>query len=397
MRFLITLLLCAVAPFVAYGAKNTSNAKEMVCSLLAEADIQVNGTRPWDIAVHNENFYSRVLTSGSLGLGESYMDGWWDCPELDVCMAKIMEACLDEKVRLGWKTACTMAWEHTKAYVFNLQDKEGAKKVIERHYQLGNDLYQAMLGTTLAYSCGYWKTAENLDQAQDAKFDILCRKAQLKPGMTLLDIGCGWGGFAKYAAQHYGVKVVGVTLSANQAALAQKLCAGLDVEIRVQDYRDVPESFDAVISIGMFEHVGHKNYRTFMEIVHGMLKPQGIFVLHTIGSNKTTSVTDPWINKYIFPNSHLPSISQIGKSIEKLFVMEDWHNFGAYYDKTLMSWYANFQKSWTQLQAHYDERFYRMWKYYLLSCAGAFRARQIQLWQIVLSKNGVPGVYQSVR
>ena len=179
----------------------------------------------------------------------------------------------------------------------------------------------------------------------------------------------------------------------SKAEYAKEVCKGLPVEIRVQDYRDIDEQFDRILSIGMFEHVGKKNYRTYMEIVNRLLKPDGLSLLHTIGSSKTCYTTDPWIGKYIFPNSHLPSIKQIAGSIEGLFVMEDWHNFSAYYDKTLMAWYQNFNKSWPNLKAEYGDRFYRMWKFYLLSCAGAFRARKIQLWQVVLSKDGVIGGY----
>ena len=236
-----------------------------------------------------------------------------------------------------------------------------------------------------------------LMQAQENKLDLICKKLYLKPGMKLLDIGCGWGGLARYAAKNYGVQVVGVTISKEQAACAQRDKQRYPVEIRLQDYRDLNEKFDRIVSVGMFEHVGYKNYHTFMEVTHELLKDDGLMFLHTIGGNVSYTRGDDWIDKYIFPNGMLPSIAQIGNSIEHLFVMEDWHNFGADYDKTLMAWYANFEKSWPSLQPKYGDRFYRMWKYYLLSCAGLFRARGIQLWQIMLSKKGVIGGYQSVR
>jgi cyclopropane-fatty-acyl-phospholipid synthase len=369
--------------------KDAGGAKAQIERILAMADIQINGKRPWDIQVHNDQFYERVLSKGSLGLGESYMDSWWDCHALDVCLFKILRADLDKKVKPNWN----MAWAYLRAVFLNLQDKVRCKKVIETHYELGNNLYKNMLGSTMAYSCGYWKEAKDLDQAQLAKFDLICRKLELKKGMRLLDIGCGWGGFVQYAAKNYGVECVGITLSPKQAEYAKEVCRGLPVEIRVQDYRDINEQFDRVLSIGMFEHVGKKNYRNYMEIVHRLLKPNGMSLLHTIGNNKTNYTTDPWISTYIFPNSHLPSIKQIAGAIEGLFVMEDWHNFGAYYDKTLMAWFQNFNQSWPMLKAEYGDRFYRMWKFYLLSCAGAFRARKIQLWQVVLSKDGILGGY----
>lgn len=371
----------------------SSNPKEVVLEVLALADIQVNGTRPWDITVHNENFYDRVLSKGSLGLGESYMDGWWDTPAVDEFIYRVLSAHLDERITLNWQTV----YAYLKAMFTNLQDKKGSLQVIDQHYQLGNDLYAAMLDPTMTYSCGYWKNATNLNEAQIAKYDLICRKLGLKKGMKVLDIGCGWGGFAKYAAEHYGAYVTGITLSSNQAEYARQTCAGLPVEICLLDYRDVNEQFDRVLEIGMFEHVGEKNYRTFMEIVHRALKPDGLFMLHTIGGNTTTTVGDQWICKYIFPNGHIPSIAQIGTSIEKLFVMEDWHNFGTDYDKTLMAWFAKFDANWPKLQKKYGDRFYRMWKYYLLSCAGAFRARDIQLWQVLLSKKGIPGGHETVR
>jgi cyclopropane-fatty-acyl-phospholipid synthase len=372
---------------------SSSDPKDIIQEAFVLADVRVNGTRPWDIKVYNEGFYPRVLSEGSLGLGESYMDGWWDCESLDEFFYHVISANLDQKIQMNWQ----MVWAYVKAFMLNLQDKKGSMKVIDEHYQLGNELYLNMLDPSMGYSCGYWKDARNLHDAQLAKYDLICRKLGLKPGMKVLDIGCGFGGFAKHAAERYGVHVTGITLSPNQALYAREICAGLPVDIRVQDYRDITEPFDRVVEIGMFEHVGEKNYRTFMEIAHRCLKTNGLFMLHTIGSNESTCVGDPWISKYIFPNSHLPSIRQIGSSIEGLFVMEDWHNFGADYDTTLRAWFANFNAGWPAIKEQYGERFYRMWKYYLLSCAGAFRARSIQLWEVVLSKGGVPGGYETVR
>lgn len=284
-----------------------------------------------------------------------------------------------------------------KAQLFNLQAVSRAFQVGEKHYDTGNDLFVAMLGPSMTYSCGYFKDTENLDEAEDAKLDLICRKLNLQPGQKVLDIGCGWGSFARHAAKNYGVKVVGVTVSKEQKKLAEELCAGLDVEFRLQDYREVNDKFDHIVSIGMIEHVGSKNYRTYMEVARKCLKDNGLFLLHTIGSLKSGSNTDPWIEKYIFPNGSLPSLKQLTTAVEGLFVIEDVHNFGAYYDKTLMAWHKNFINAWPELKNNYDERFYRMWHYYLLCCAGAFRARSIQLWQLALSPKGVPGVYKSIR
>jgi len=249
-----------------------------------------------------------------------------------------------------------------------------------------------MLDEHMQYSCGYWKDATTLSEAQNAKLKLICEKLQLKPGMKLLDIGCGWGGLAEFAARYYGVSVFGVTISAEQQKMAQQRCEGLDVTILLQDYRDLHEQFDRIVSVGMFEHVGPKNYATYFDVVDRNLKPQGLFLLHSIGSNKTDDKVDPWINKYIFPNGRLPSVCQIAAASEPHFVMEDWHNFGADYDKTLMAWAERFHDSWPEISQRYGERFYRMFNYYLKACAGAFRARDIQLWQIVFSRGADNGL-----
>ncbi|MDP3916240.1 MAG: cyclopropane fatty acyl phospholipid synthase [Bacteroidota bacterium] len=376
------------------------NNQEVIKSLLSEAHVTLNGTGDSDIQVNNPAFYNRVLRDGVLGLGESYMDGWWEVKNLDELIFRLITASLHEKIK-SWKIVSQII----KAKVFNAGKQSKAFEVGEKHYNIGNLLFQKMLDKRMAYSCGYWKDARNLDEAQESKLDLICRKLYLQPEMKVLDIGSGWGSFCKYAAEKYGVEVTGITISKEQAELSSQICKGLKVEIKLQDYRKLnAESllgkgifFDRVVSIGMFEHVGYKNYRIYMQTIHRLLKEDGLFLLHTIGSNKSMITTDPWTNKYIFPNSMLPSITQIGASIEQLFVMEDLHNFGQDYDKTLMAWFENFDRSWDELKPDYDERFYRMWKYYLLSCAGSFRARKNQLWQIVLSKKGVPNGYQAIR
>lgn len=279
-----------------------------------------------------------------------------------------------------------IAWNVIKSRFFNPQKSSKAFEVGERHYDLGNDLFEAMLDHRMVYTCGYWNESDSLDEAQENKLDMVCRVLDLKPGQRVLDIGCGWGSFVRYAAENYGVEAVGITVSKEQEERAKELCEGLPVEIRLQDYREVDEPFDHIISLGMFEHVGSKNYRTYMEMVHRCLADNGIFVLHTIGSNISVRNTDPWVEKYIFPNSMIPSISQIGSAIEDLFIMKNWSNHGPDYDKTLMAWFRNFCENWGKLKENYSERFFRMWKYYLLSSAGSFRARKNHQWQIVLMK-----------
>lgn len=367
--------------------------KNLVEDKLALAGIQLNGKNPWDIQVHDERFYHHILTQGSLGMGESYMHGWIDSNQLDEAINRIFQSPLVDSYQSTW-----VSWLcHVSSMIVNKQSKRRAHEVGKKHYDIGNDLFQCMLDKRLTYSCAYWKGASNLDEAQEAKLELVCQKLGLKPGLKVLDIGCGWGSFAKYAAEKYGAHVVGITISQKQLNLAKELCQDLPVEIRFQDYRDIQEQFDRIVSIGQMEHVGYKNYRIYMEIAARALKDDGLFLLHTIGSNTSSKGGDPWIDRYIFPNGMLPSIAQLAQAFENLFIMEDWHNFGAYYDKTLIAWYHNFEKNWHKLKNHYDEKFYRMWKYYLLTCAGGFRSRKLQLWQIVLSKKGLLGGYQSIR
>lgn len=368
--------------------------KTIVEEILGLAGVKVNGKNPWDIRVHNDGFYRRALTEGELGVGESYMDGWWDAERVDDFIFKIQRAQLDEKIR----PRLSIILKLLTTRLTDLPSRRKAFVIGEKHYDLGNDLFQHMLDKRMNYSCAYWKDADTLDEAQENKLELICRKLYLEPGMRVLDIGCGWGPFGKYAAEKYKVEVVGITVSKEQVKLGRKLCEGLPVEFRLMDYRDVNEKFDRMVSVGMIEHVGYKNYRSYFEVANKCLDDGGLFLLHTIGYIKSVKTPDLWTLKYIFPVGMLPSVAQLGKAFEDLFVMEDWHNFGMDYDKTLMTWYDNFVNNWDKIKINYSERFFRMWKYYLLSSAGSFRARnRPQVWQIVLSKKGIPGGYQSFR
>lgn len=365
--------------------------KDYVQSIFESADIKINGDRPWDLQLYDERFYTRVILTGSLGLGESYVDGWWDAPELDEFFCKLLRAKITRPKNFA------ESLNNIIGTFRNLQKVSRSFQVGEHHYDLGNDLYQLMLDSRMNYSCAYWKDTEDFDQAQEAKLDLICRKLQLQPGMTVLDIGCGWGSFMKYAAEKYGVSCVGLSISQGQTQLGEKLCAGLPIKFLLQDYRTFTgEQFDRVVSIGMFEHVGYKNYSVFMQQAESWLKDDGLFLLHTIGSN-TPQYGEPWLNKYIFPNGMLPSGAQIFQALENVFVVEDWHNFGQYYDQTFMAYYRKFDQNWSILQPKYGDKFYRIWKYFLLSYAGSFRARNLQVWQIVMSKKGVMGGYDSIR
>jgi len=379
----------AGAPSDATATFLSRKARDAFARFLPSA-VTLNGPAKQDIQVHDGRLFARVLLKGTLGLGEAYMDGWWDCDALDQFFAHAINPGVMKKLIFSPPTFRYAL----RQKLFNLQTRKDAFKIAEHHYDLGNNLYRAMLDPMMVYSCAYWKDVSTLAEAQEAKLDLICRKLQLSPGMTLLDIGCGWGGLAKHAAMNYGVRVVGVTVSREQVEFAQQSCKGLAVDIRLQDYREVTAEFDRVVSVGCFEHIGPKNYRTYMQTAHRSLKRGGIFLVQTIGTAEPLPV-DPWITTYIFPAGYLPVPRQIAAAAEGLFDLMDLHEFGRYYDPTLMAWSENFERNWPTLREQYDERFHRMWKYYLLSCAGLFRSGVLKLYQVVLGKD-FPG-YASVR
>jgi cyclopropane-fatty-acyl-phospholipid synthase len=370
-----------------------ASSRRLLQELLSIADIRIDGSRAWDIQILKEAFFDRVLAGGSLALGESYMDGWWECEALDQFFDRVLSAGLDRKARRSLRVLCT----GLKCRVANPQRVSRAFEIGKCHYDIGNELFRIMLDSRMNYSCAYWEKALTLEEAQEAKLDLICRKLQMEPGLRLLDIGCGWGGLARYAAEAHGACVRGITVSREQADFARRYCDGLPVDIALQDYRLLQGAFERMVSVGMFEHVGVKNYRTYMQTAHDCLTPGGLFLLHTIAGNTSVHTTDPWISRYIFPNSMLPSARQIAAAAEGLFVLEDWQSLGPHYDRTLMAWHANFVNGWERIKAAYGERFFRMWTYYLLASAGSFRARSNQLWQIVFSKGGVRGGYRSIR
>lgn len=357
--------------------------------LLDSAGIAINGGREWDMQVHDPRLWRRLALGGSLALGEAYVDGWWDAPRLDELFERLVRARVDRRVFNATKLVAG-----ARAALANLQRAAGARRVADVHYELGNDFYRAMLGPTMIYSCGYWRASASLDEAQVDKLELVCRKLGLERGMRVLDIGCGWGGFAKHAAERHGVSVVGVTIAPAQAEYARELCRELPVEIVLDDYRKIGGSFDRVVSIGMFEHVGRKNYRRFMRLARERLDRDGLLLLHTIGRNDGGSGVDPWVTRYVFPNSEVPTTQRMAAALDGLMHLEDWHNFGADYDPTLLAWYENFRASWPRFESRFGARFERLWTYYLLMFAGVFRGRGLDLWQLVLAPRGIEGGYR---
>lgn len=367
-------------------------ARDLGMRLLDAAGIPINSSEPWSLHVKDDRLWDRAVAEQQLGLGEAFMDGWWECERVDMFLTKLLDYDIQKQLRPSPKLLATAA----KSWAINRQTKSKAKNNAQHHYDIGNDLYERMLDKRMVYSCGYWQHADNLDDAQEAKLDLICRKLYLEPGMTLLDIGCGWGGLLQFASERYGVTGVGISPAVNQVAVAKERCAQLPVEIRQMDYRDLTGKFDRIVSVGMMEHVGPKNLKTFFNKCDHLLADNGMMLHHTIGSLVSKQHTDAFFDKYIFPGGVLPSLAQFSKSAESHWVIEDVHNFGPDYDKTLLAWNNNISARWHEIPK-YDERFQRMWHYYLMGSAAGFRARSLQLWQIVMRRKGVATRYQPVR
>ena len=356
--------------------------------LLGKGGITINGSQPWDLVVRDPRAYERILRDGSVGFGEAFMDGWLDCERVDLLADRAYRADLAAQVEV--KHAL---FEAFKAKINPFGSRARSFEIGERHYDTGNDLFEIMLDEHMIYSCGYWHRATTLEQAQRDKLQLICRKLQLTPGMRVLDIGCGWGGLARFAAERFGVSVVGITVSKERLELGRKLCAGLPVELRYTDYREVDERFDRVVSVGMFEHVGRRHYVDFFSACERCLEPHGILLLHTVGFLEEEPI-NPWYEKYVMPGVEFPTIANVVDSAGADLVLEDLHTWeGSHYDRTLMAWFERFDAGWDRLSHKYDQTFYRMWKLYLQGCAGAFRADRMRVWQFVFSKRGIPGGY----
>jgi len=375
--------------------------KNRIEGILNEIGVTINGNKPYDLKINNKQFLTKMMLSASpsIDAGEAYMNGDWDCEQLEELFFRICKSEMDSELYSKFGSF----FYTLKNSIINQQSPSKSHEVAKKHYNLGNRFYELMLGKSMAYTCSYWKNAHSLDEAQFDKYDLICKKLYLKPGEKVLELGCGWGGLAKYMAEKYGCEVVAIDIGEQPSSYAKKLCKDLPVTVHQCDYRSThiynPQNkpFDKIVSVGVLEHVGYKNYTPFLNIANSFIKPDGIFLLHSIGGNVSLNYCDPWINKYIFPNGMLPSIKQLGEALEHKFIVEDLQNFGAYYDKTLMAWRSNLNNNWDELKPSYDERFRRMMNYYLASCAGGFRARSMQLWQYVLTPKGMLNGYSSYR
>lgn len=371
------------------GIHSSNRAEALITELLLRADVRVGGDRPWDINVTDQRFFERVIRDGQLGMGEAYMDGWWDCKSVDEMSARFIRANLhDESIRDP-----RFIMQYLKNRLKGIGRKSLAFEVGEAHYDLGNDLFESFLDKTMSYSCGYWRDAKSLEEAQIAKLDLVCRKLDLRRGMKVLEIGCGWGGWARHAAEYYGVEVHGITVSKEQLDWARQHTDSLPLKFELMDYRDVKGSYDRVVSVAMFEAVGQSYFRIFMQKVAEVLKSDGQFLLHTIVSNQPIEAAQSrWLNTYIFPNGELPSLAQIMTAMEGLFVLEAAHHLDGDYALTLAEWDRRFVANWPKLSTKFDQRFYRMWRFYLQISQGIFKSRLCHLWQFVFTKDGIPGL-----
>lgn len=383
--------------------RNNQPIPKVVEAYTEAVGVAFNGNAPWDIQVHDKRLYRDLLKRGSLAFGEGYVNGWWSCSQLDELFTRLLRPEQSLEILQGFQASSRLqSWIQSVGERFiNWQTQLRSHQVGRRHYDIDPRVYAAMLDSRKIYSCGYWENAKSLEEAQEQKLRMICEKLELQQGERLLDIGCGWGGLAAYAAKEYGVEVVGITVSSQQVRFAKEKTKGLPVKIFLTDYRselvEKEKPFDKIVSVGMMEHVGRKNDKKYFAIAERKLKQEGLMLVQTIGSRKTNYQVDPWINTYIFPNGRLPSAQQLCNGFEDYFKLEDWHNFGKDYDKTLMAWWRNFDHAWGQLGEDLTPSFYRLWSYYLLSCAGLFRSGQGQLWQIVLSKPTRKQSYRSVR
>ncbi len=329
--------------------------------------------------------FSDLITSTSLALGEAYMNGVLEI-EGDLYYA------LDHF--LGQMGKFSTDQGALKKLIFTAATKKNQQKEVRSHYDIGNDFYKLWLDETLSYSCGYFKREDNtLCEAQKNKVDYILEKLNLKEGMSLLDIGCGWGFLLIEAAKKYQIHGVGITLSQEQHKEFEKRIAeeGLEdlLKVELMDYRDLPKCgmhFDRVVSVGMVEHVGRDNYALFVDCVDKVMKPGGLFLLHFISALRENA-GDPWIKKYIFPGGVVPSLREmIAYSTERGFHIQDVENLRPHYNRTLLCWQKNYREHIDQVRQMFDESFVRMWDLYLASCAATFHNGVIDLHQILMTK-----------
>ena len=353
------------------------------------------------VVVHNEAFFSRALFRGEVGIGDSYMAGEWQSPDL-VSVIRVAVRNLNALENSGSFFGTVKRFIGLLHHRRKRNTLEGSRHNIRYHYDLGNEFYSLFLGSTMAYSCGFFPAASGtLDEAQIHKFDRICRKLRLSPSAHVLEIGTGWGGFAIHAASHYGCRVTTTTISRKQYEYASNWIAreGLTnrIELLLKDYRELKGRYDHIVSIEMFEAVGYENYDRYFEVCDKLLAPHGTMLLQTITMNEQRFAgylrDYDWIKKRIFPGGELASIRGMLESIARVTSMSLYHaeDIGAHYARTLNAWRKRFHEAAPALPClGFDEQFVRMWDYYLAYCEGAFLERHISDFQIVFTKNHNP-------
>ena len=355
--------------------------------------IQVNGPNDWDLQVHDDSWIREIELKGTLAIGDAYVSGLWDCKALDELVCRLFSNMKREMLFPSLQMLTVNLWNRLS----NPQAGTRAKKVIDAHYEKYIDVIKYFIGPSLCYSCAWWEHSDNLADAQKAKMDLVCRKLQLAKSDRVLDIGCGYGALANHAAEYYGCHVTGITLSPRQAELATARFPSPLIEFRAMDWQSDEfmqlGEFDKIMSVGMFEHVGRKNYTIFFKRCSHLLRSHGLFLLHTIGRSVKASI-DLWVDRYIFPGGSLPKLGDLDEVEAQNLILEDLQNIGAHYDMTLCAWQANLDHGQATGELDLDEKDLRFWRYYLLSFAGAFRVRKrLQVWQLLLAKSGVIGGY----
>lgn len=355
--------------------------KLTLTTLLREANIEPNGASPWDPQIKDERFYRTVLLRGSVGLGDAYLNGWWECADISGFILRIIKSGIHLRV-----PRVDIFLRRLRFGLIDAQNRIRSKRVAELHYDEDPYIFEVMLGSTNSYTCARWKGVITLDAAQQQKMDLLCKKAGLSSGMTVLDIGSGWGGFLAYAAERYQVRGIGLTISKTQLDYARKRYGNLPVEFRLQDYRDFVGGVDAVVSICVIEHVGSDHYREYFQKVRETLtREDGFFAMQCILACDTQARMDPWTEKHIFPNGILPTLERIENAVEGILHIVDREFFRDDYVRTFSAWYENLVRNKNAIIARCGVRYFRKYEYYLCLYIAGFGSGRIDVGQFVLS------------
>mmetsp|Transcript_37565 Transcript_37565/g.87936 ORF Transcript_37565/g.87936 Transcript_37565/m.87936 type:complete len:496 (+) Transcript_37565:76-1563(+) len=394
-------LLCTTGALIAVGVgllQQPKYAEAVVRTIVDKGGIPVS---VFDhVKITDDSAWWDIIIRGNLGIAEAWMHGKAEVEPLPMFIKLLNGTSIGTRRTQGSDFLSTFvnviaAPLGMAAQTINQQTRKLSKRVAEVHYDAGNDLYEKMLGPSMSYTCAYWKDANNLDEAQTAKFNLIFRKLQLPPSehMKVADLGMGWGTLASYVHRESqgSAEVIGVSLSKEQVSWAQANLQKPGLRFIWQDYREICEdpaqmgTFDRVYSVGMLEHVGYKNHAGFFKCIKALLKPDGLAVVHSIGEPDFVPVSDAFLDKYIFPGAVIPTLSSLTANFEKDFILEDFHNFGHDYAKTLAAWSVNAEEFFRENPTAYSEEFKRMWRYYLQMCEALFELRINQLWQFVLS------------